>query len=509
MKVSNQSINKLLLSSVILVFLFTSILPIHSATLNLAKKRNYNLGKGEKLVLNLNLHKYGNFKYRSSTKGPFVFEKLNRGKIRVTFEAGLLDEKDKEIGKTYKQSFAFTKKNIGQNFYATFSATFEPGLTFKSNSKKSVDISITNRNIKEANVVLVSKKNYTSRFNFLYNEDLFIVDPEKSGFVINKGENPLTIKFKNDDNFHEEITIFGDDGDGRTDKLYVRIKRNVKKSKVSLLKALNMKSDDNETKEAANITGTKAKGAINKPKKEMELKRQNIKTPKIETNNNTGNSKNSILSLVSLILNGVFLIIIIILFIKNLVPKKDADNDKHFMFYTNAATLLDVNLKGRSFEHTMDEMVIKMIELTDGGDIAKKFKGKDYSNTAGVDLQQKINDRKENNKRKRTGGSKNEKKHSNVIQKNDDSFLLNDDRNKQTASREDVERVIANSFTEGEIADNKQQKKEDVPNFESTIDFLNEGDDIIAAASEELENKISQNSIEDRKKKLQKFMRKE
>lgn len=122
----------------LILFLFASVTTVNSVTLNLAKKRSYNLGGGEKIVLDLNLYKFRNFSYKSSTKGPFILEKLKGGKIKVTFQSGLLDEKDRIIGKKYSQSFRFTKKNIGQNFFVTFSAIFEPGLSFKSNNKRSI-----------------------------------------------------------------------------------------------------------------------------------------------------------------------------------------------------------------------------------------------------------------------------------------------------------------------------------------------------------------------------------
>jgi len=488
------------ISYLLFFFIFISnIVDANSVTLNLAKKRNFNLGKGEKVSLELKLHKYNNFSYKSSTKGPFIFEKIGRGKIKITFQSGLLDVKDRIIGKTYKQSFRFTQKNIGQNFYVTFSATYEPGLYFKSNNKRSTDISITNGNIKEATVILIAKKDYTSRFDMLYNENLFMIDSLKKGIILNKGENPITIKFITNENFYEELTLYGDNIEGRTEKLYIRLKRNVKKSKLSVVKALKMDKPKVEEKK------------IDETPKDMELNRQSSSKPKKEEVKilPKEEGKSNLIEFISLVLNAVFLIIILILFVKNLAPKKDIDTDKHFMFYTNAATLLDVNLKGRSFDHTMDEMVIKLIELTDGGKVADKFEGKDF-NKGGIDLQKKINERKNQNQRKKSN-KKLPKKHVNVIQKNDDSFLIEDTEKKDTEDK--GERIIQNSFSEEDEKKKKEtKKKKSVSKFDSTIDFLSEDDGYNSKhndnSSEEL-NISAEKTIEDRRKNLLKFMKKE
>jgi len=492
----------------VILFIFANVATVNSATLNLAKKRSYNLGSGETIVLDLNLYKFRNFSYNSSTKGPFILEKLKGGKIKLTFQSGLLDEKDRIIGKKYSKSFRFTKKNIGQNFFVTFSAIFEPGLSFKNNNKRSTDVEITNINIKDATVVLVSKKSYISRFNVLYNKRLFKIDSIGSGFIINKGENPINIKFITEDNFHEEMTIYGDNGDGRTEKLYVRLKRNVKKSKLSVAKALKMGNPEDNTK--AVDTMLDKKKSISPKETKMELNRPSISKPrKADGSIPQEFEKSNLIELISLVLNGFFLIIIIILVIKNVAPKNSLDTDQHFMFYTNAATLLDVNLKGRSFEHTMDEMVIKLIELTDGGQIADKFEGNDYSKVD-IDLQKKINDRKELNKLSRSGGVKSPKKHTNVIQKNDDSFLIENDKEKPKDKKNDNDndREIMNSFSEDKVIAKEKNKSK----FESTIDFLSEDDgfnkDNSDSSREEL-NSSSAKTIEDRRKNLLKFMKKD
>ena len=174
--------------------------------------------------------------------------------------------------------------------------------------------------------------------------------------------------------------------------------------------------------------------------------------------------------------------------------------------------LLDVNLKGRSFDHTTDEMVIKLIELTDGGNLGDKFSDHDFRKND-MDLKEKLKDREEMNKKKRSAaGKSSSKKHANVIQKNDDSFLVEDEKEEVDNSGE---KKIMNSFSEEDASKiNKRglnSIKKEKPQFESTIDFLSETDEPQnrrkSSKNEELNNP-AERSIEDRRRNLEKLMKK-
>ena len=62
-----------------------------------------------------------------------------------------------------------------------------------------------------------------------------------------------------------------------------------------------------------------------------------------------------------IILTLVFLLLIFV--IKSMVPKESVNTEKYEQFYNDIATVLDINITGKSIDDTTEEMIMKVVEL--------------------------------------------------------------------------------------------------------------------------------------------------
>lgn len=329
------------------VTLLLSIFVCFSQTnISFPGKQSYFLGTGTYLSKSFNLERAELYEHSSSTKAPFKMNKKGNGAIDIYFDASLLDASQLEDGKSYSASFPFTHKNIGKVYYLTVSAKYENQFILKATQDYYEDVNLSPETT-EANIVIAAKSDSRTPFIYEIPEDIksFIEITPESGFSIKKGDNPITIKIVESQNFEGEVKIYQNVSGRELNSLYLNIKSTGFSDKVQLEEKKPIVDDTIIKEKDATIADLRAKLIA-------------AETKASESGSSTG--------LLGFVLAGVFAVIAILLFTK---LKKSSRVEKELSDYSElvekVASLLDIDFPEEGgFEKYREEIVLAVSELS-------------------------------------------------------------------------------------------------------------------------------------------------
>ena len=339
-----------MLIAIFLVTTFSS-----AEVLKLSKKKNFYLGKGEYLTYNLTFPKYENYTFKTQTKGFFHFKNRGNGKIQVVFDASL-GEQAIEKDKLFKQSFIFVHNNIGKKIKVSFSARYSPELFFRNSGTNKLEVELTPEK-KQLDIVLSSLKNRNDQYILEKSDNKSLSLVSDQDFKFTKGDNILHLELLKEVDLNEKFILYRKKGEKKAGILNILVK-----SKGFAVKTPVQKTVNRETPIVSGENGSLDQKASEKLAVETGSAvkiTKNVSTPVV--NKQKVQSTND---LIYFIIIGVLTLVIVLLLIKTLLPKKTANSDKYELFYHDVATMLDVNLRGKSIDNSIDEMILLMLELT-------------------------------------------------------------------------------------------------------------------------------------------------
>lgn len=294
------------------IILFFTLSSIYGEKLNFLKKKFFDLGSGEKIELDFTFPKSDLYDFSSVTKKPFKLIKNSNGNFKVIFDIDLLKDSETSLenGQEFTQNFYFTKKNIGSKRHITVKAVYQ------SSEIDSSSVYAEN-SVESDNGESVSEEKSIQEDSLASSED--------------------------------SIAVYSQENKTDLDKLAEEQQDNSKN-----LQDLSKKVLD----KAAVLSGDKT-----------DIEKADSEDTQSEVNNE---SSGVMIHLIYIIIIVILLILTVVFFLKSLLLKNTIKSDKYKDFYDDCSTILDVDIKGKSVEATISEMMMKLLELAQSRDLGEK-----------------------------------------------------------------------------------------------------------------------------------------
>jgi len=314
--------------------------------LDFTKQKYYSFGSGEYSKIFLELKNYDTYNYEGDMKPPFVMKASRGGNLEFIFDMRTVESADLEVGRTYKESFVFTKKNIGKKQRIYLSATYRPEVRFFLEDSLKTDfvhVVFTPENTSEQ-VIVSSIKSFSTPFQYDENDHVSVTSD--TGMKFKRGDNSININLLKEENFKKELVIYRNTRDGKINQLYVYI------SSEGWDKVMNDEQVTPVSESEIPDSLDQASGDVNSVNgsEQQQLPIEPVK----EDSGGFG--------MLAIIIIVVLVIVIIILILLLFVGGKSSLFEKYETFFDDVATLVKVNVKGNNLDRSIEEIMMILLE---------------------------------------------------------------------------------------------------------------------------------------------------